>query len=245
MVHVDPKEPRRGDLWAFGVASIAAAAGVHQETVRRAIRLGRLDTSSLMAIAEWVQFQKVHGRKARTGRAGVGRAGVAQAAMCHVRTIDNAVKRGEIDLSDAASIKMWVKARRAGRHKPEPSPALSKFSLVLTAVPGRRGGKGIKQTRAWTVARVKALVQELRAIGFATAEKRGDNHVYLKPDILTLADSQRLLECMRAEGWTSSDLTLAARRRLGLFGGVTRRVEKKPVRRKRPAPRMVTAAARC
>jgi hypothetical protein len=239
LVQVDPAEPRRGQLWAFGVASIAKAAKVHPETVRRAIRLGALDAANLMAVAEWINLRQLHGQGARTGRAQV-----ARAAGVTVRSVDEAVLRGELDLTDASSIKVWARARRAGRQKPEPGPALQGFTLIRSSVP-RDIARAAKPAtggarRAWTVARAAKLVTDLRAIGFATAERRGPNHVYLKPDILTLADAARLLERMQVEGWTASDLTREARRRLGVFGGVSGRVERaRRARRKRP-----TAAAK-
>ncbi len=217
MVHVGPQEPRRGDLWAFGVASIALAANVHPETVRRSIRLGRLVVTDLMMVAEWINLRRLQGRRPKTGRAEV-----ARLARCSVLAVSAAVKRGELDLQSSASIKVWARARREGRSKPEPGPALTGFSLIRSAAT-----TSSRKAPAWTKARVEQLVSDLRALGFATSERRGPAHVYLKPDLLTLGDAARLLERMHGEGWRAKDLDKAARRRLGVFGGVTATVDRK------------------
>lgn len=210
-VRIDPQETPKSRIWGYGVATVASKAGVHVEIVRRAIRLGRLDMSDLMAVASWISARKL----------GVTHTAIAKRARCGRGVVDAAVASGALNCTDVQSVQMWLANRQQAGTRPSPGIGFTRFSLLRSKATLRHGAAQRKGRRRalWTDARVGLLVEELRTIGFA-AQRRGPNHIFIRPDLWFVPDAQRLLDTMNRHGWQARAVNTSARRWLAIFGGI-------------------------
>jgi hypothetical protein len=227
MVHINQAEPRKGRLWAYGVASVAEAAKVGIESVRRAIRKGTLQMDDICAVAAWI--------RTRADRHMFDQ--IAKRVAGNRAEVVAAVARGEFDIHRPASVEKWIAEVRSCRTLVQPPPLRYRYFSLIHQRPQELHHAGRDSSITWTKARTSALVNDLRSLGFTNASLRGANHVYIRPDIFTLSDANYLVIHMSRENWTASDLRPADRRRLAVFGGMTRSVARHEKRRRQPPKR--------
>ena len=205
-VRVDPTEQQKGRFFGYCVSTVVRLSGAHPETVRREIRLGRLQMDDLLSVADWI----------RRRRDGTSFLAIGRRTRCSGRYVAAAAARGEFDPADQKSVDRWVYERQHRATHGTPALALTRYSCFRSRVSLRKHGL-LAGSQAKVV--VHQLIEELRELGFAGVRRRGVNHIAISPDILYVADVRKLIDRMYTAGLRAKDLDAQARRWLILFSG--------------------------